>query len=389
MLQKVLTIEQELNQMFLERYDVIRGSLVALLYRKNILLLGAPGTAKSMVSRELCNRIEGTVFFKYLFTKFTTPEEIFGPFSLKALENDEYYRITQGRLPEAHIAFADEIYKGSSAIANTLLTIINERKFINGSKEIDVPLQCLFAASNEMPPESEELAAFHDRFHLKYEVRYIQERSSFINMLKNQQTNPDRTRLTLEELASIQKQVEKVQISDEVYDLIDKIRFALSKEGILVSDRVFNASQDLIRTSAWMSESQMAQPEDLGICAHAYWDEPKKQRTVKQIVLQAASKELLELEQHYEIAQELIRPKTSLDDNSEVKESLEVRKKLKQVIKVFDEHIPVLEKKKLPVFKFKTMKEAVRDRLFQIETDMLGDEMTTAVKRKKEAKEKA
>jgi MoxR-like ATPase len=209
-----------------------------------------------------------------------------------------------------------------------------------------------------------------------------------MKMLRNKDTDPDRIMLSFEELKTAQEEVAAIQISDEIMDLMDKIRFALSKDGIIVSDRVFNTSQDLIRSDAWLSGQQVAVSENLAICAHAYWDEPKKQRAVMMTVLKAASKELLEIEQAYEQARELIRPKTSFDDNTEVKETLEARKKLKKIAKVLEENVVILEKKKLPVFKYKNMLESVRNRLFQIEADMLGDEMDTVLDKQKKDKKK-
>src|SRR5713226_7758201 len=129
---KLATIRAELNHLFVERAELIDGALCALLSAHHVLIIGPPGTAKSMLAEELCQRVEDAHYFQWLLTKFTTPEEIFGAVSLKALEQDDYRRITADKLPEAHIAFLDEIFKASSSILNAILTIINERLFHNG-----------------------------------------------------------------------------------------------------------------------------------------------------------------------------------------------------------------------------------------------------------------
>lgn len=376
--QKFQNLEQQLNGQIKERHDVVHGLMIALLAKKHLLMLGPPGTAKSLAAREISSRIQGCNYFEYLLTRFTTPDELFGPFSMRALEEDRYYRITQGKLPNAHIAFIDEVYKGSSAIANTLLTLINERLFHNDGAASPVPLQTLVAASNELPAESEELAAFHDRFLLKYEVQYIVERGSFTLMLQGSKDLPEseKIKFSMEELGQAQKEAMEVQVTGEVHNLINKVRFELQKEGVVVSDRVFNTSQDLVKAESWLMGMKQTPAEALAICQHAYWDEPKKMRDVKMTVLRASSKELLAIEKAYEQASELIRPKTSLDDEtSEIKESLETRKKLAKVVKVLDENIKALEKKNLPVFKYKTMLEAAKHRLQDISGELLGEEM--------------
>src|SRR5919206_5226780 len=176
-LQQLQQLRRDLEQTFPERRDTIAGALCAVVAGEHVLLLGPPGTAKSALVRAMAQAFGGT-YFERLLTKFSTPEELFGPISLKALEQDRYARVVTDKLPEAQFAFVDEVFKANSAILNSLLTAMNERVFHNDGAPLAMPLVSLFGASNELP-EGKELEALFDRFLIRFDVAYLLRPSSF------------------------------------------------------------------------------------------------------------------------------------------------------------------------------------------------------------------
>ncbi|MEY3286326.1 MAG: hypothetical protein RL500_1056, partial [Pseudomonadota bacterium] len=166
----------------LERETAVRLLLLAALAGEHTLFIGPPGTAKSELARRLHRCFADAPYFERLLTRFSTPEELFGPLSLKALEDDRYERLVAGFLPTAGIAFLDEVFKASSAILNALLTLLNEREFDNGSGRQPAPLVSVVAASNEVPVD-EALQAFHDRFLVRVGVAPVAD-SSFEALLQ-------------------------------------------------------------------------------------------------------------------------------------------------------------------------------------------------------------
>ena len=160
-------------------------------------------------------------FFYYLLTRFTTPDEIFGPLSLSSLQEDIFSRKVDGYLPSANVSFLDEIFKANSSILNSLLTILNERKYHNGSEILDVPLFSVFGASNELPEENESLEALYDRFLFRYYVGYVQDETNFVELiLGHAEDFVPSVRLTIEEIRKLHKGAAKVPLDDDVLDSI-------------------------------------------------------------------------------------------------------------------------------------------------------------------------
>jgi len=279
---KLRKIREELQQLFLERAELIDGALAALLAAQHILIIGPPGTAKSMLADELCRRITDATYFQWLLTKFTTPEELFGAVSLKALEADDYRRVTVNKLPEAHIAFLDEVFKASSSILNAILTIINERLFHNGRAVVSVPLLTLFGASNELP-EDDELLALYDRFLLRFVVAYIGEEFRFLKMLQAKEP-AERTTISLDELRHMQAKVQALGVPTTVLRGIADIRRELQKKNIIASDRRYRQSLGLLQALAYLHGRTAVAEADLFFLEHVLWKEPSEQVEVHNVI---------------------------------------------------------------------------------------------------------
>jgi MoxR-like ATPase len=277
-------VRSELAQLFLEREAVIDGALVALLAGHHVLLIGPPGTAKSMLADELCRRLDGAHYFQWLLTKFTAPEELFGAVSLRALEADEYRRVTTQKLPEAHIAFLDEVFKANSSILNSILTLMNERRFHNGRAVVDVPLISLFGASNELP-EDDELQALYDRFLLRFVVEYIADDFRFLRMLQARPAGP-RTALTLADLRSIQAAVRAVDVPQHVFRSLADIRRELGRKQIVASDRRYQHAVGLLQSHAYLCDRDAVCEDDLFFLENVLWHDPNERGEVRATIHQ-------------------------------------------------------------------------------------------------------
>jgi MoxR-like ATPase len=261
-----------------ERDVAIRLALIGALAGEHLLLLGPPGTAKSLVARRLRLAFADATYFERLLTRFTVPEELFGPLSIKGLEEDRYERLTACYLPTASIAFLDEIFKANSAILNALLTLLNEREFDNGTKRERTPLIGVIGASNELP-EGEELDALFDRFLMRLHVGPVST-DGFPTLLRLRgDAEPDvpaDLRLTDADLRATRAAAASVEVPGDVEALLIALRDWCAAEHIAVSDRRWRKVVKLLQVSALTNGRSTVSVWDCWLLQHCLWSEPEK-----------------------------------------------------------------------------------------------------------------
>ncbi len=265
-----------------ERDESIRLALLAALAGEHLLLLGDPGTAKSMVARRLHHAFVGGGYFERLLTRFTVPEELFGPLSIQGLEQDRYERLVAGYLPSATVAFLDEVFKANSAILNALLTLLNERLFDNGSSRIVTPLAAVVGASNELP-KGEDLNALYDRFLIRLHVAPVSQ-EGFRALLKlrggDEPEIADGLALSPEDLAAVRIGAEQVAVPEDVESLFVELREWCAAEKLRVSDRRWRKIVKLLQVAALTNGRTAVSIWDLWLLQHCIWDKPEDRAKV-------------------------------------------------------------------------------------------------------------
>lgn len=288
-----------------EKDEVIRLALLTSLAGESIFLLGPPGVAKSLIARRLKYAFRDGKSFEYLMNKFSTPDEIFGPVSIKKLKDeDKYERLTDKYLPGANIVFLDEIWKAGPAIQNALLTILNEKIYRNGEQEVQVNIRGIISASNEVPYQGEGVDALWDRFLVRYFIKEIKNSNNFLKMITStedvyEDEVPEDAKITDEDYLSWSKAIDKIELPPEVLNTIQLIKHKLAEfnesqasaeHKIEVFDRRWKKIVRLMRTAAFLNGRSKVDLMDCFLIAHCLWGRPEQMDRVMDLVSETIRK---------------------------------------------------------------------------------------------------
>jgi MoxR-like ATPase len=276
---KLREVGRALDARYLDKGNLVRLLLVTLIAGEHMLIVGPPGTAKSALVRHLSRLIDAR-YFEYLLTRFSEPNEIFGPIDIKAFREGVYLRRIEAMLPDADIVFLDEIFKSNSAILNALLSILNERRFFTGSASIKVPLSSLFGATNEVPND-DALGAVFDRFLVRassdnldsFHFHGLVERGlrAEIEALGGVGEPPPRPMVSLVEIRALQGRLATLlQFPEEFLARYKSLCFQIRSEGVTLSDRRVVKLLKLCAASALLDGRATVDDGDLFVLRHVW-----------------------------------------------------------------------------------------------------------------------
>lgn len=273
--------------------DLLVRSIIA---RSHPLFIGEPGVAKSLLIREFMSHIDDAQLYEVLLAKDTPSDQVLGPVSLAALENDEFRRITRDKLPEANVAFLDEIFKANSTVLNALLSIINERIFHNNGHSMTVPLWTCVGASNELPgTDRDDLRAFRDRFGVTKIVDHVRTSHGLMQVLDGQlqrgrgeSVASELTKISAAEIEAMQKTSTEVEVPPNVRKALVELRARAESENLTISARRMFEGVKLMMAAAALDGRTEVSVEDMKVFEHVLWSDPDDHSTAYELTLDYA-----------------------------------------------------------------------------------------------------
>lgn len=293
---KTREIRNEMKNEVVERGVEIDLLLASIIAKVHMLLLGPPGVAKSMMVDQFLLHVDGATLFSHLLNKQTPPDALVGPISFQAMKEDRFRRVTTGRLPEANIAFLDEIFKSNAVNLNLLLKMANERLFENDGEIISVPLWSIIAASNELPGhDKEELIAFSDRMGIRRVVAPVRTEDGMREILtgqiarnKGEEVALTHTTLTVPEIELLQKASTEIEVPGRVMEKVAELQARAERENLHISSRRMFEGVKICQAMALLSERGEVKSEDLRIFEHVLWNDPDELSIAGELTLDFA-----------------------------------------------------------------------------------------------------
>jgi len=310
------TLEAEMNAKYINRTEVVHGLLVTLLAKGNCVLLGAAGTGKSDMIQTLARAISGQCF-ETILTKTSSPEELFGAYDIRALQDGQYVRNTENTLVDSDIAFVDEIFKSNSAVLNGLLGVMAQRTFRNGSAAPkEIPLQMFVGASNEMPEGGADgqLAAMWDRCEMRFIVDYIRDKGSFHRLLNLSSANEPKTKINMSDIQNAAHEIDEVSLG-EAENLIIELWEAFAREGYKLSDRKWRNSLRYMKANAWLNGRTALNDEDVSIIKDMAWQSPEQVKAIRKLVFNTLNPAMSEAQDLFDAACEIFTQLNAFTDD--------------------------------------------------------------------------